>query len=1604
VSVNRTKRPKDAAAVIRDGIMRHIAGQERVATKRAAKVDTALPAAAAPVAEAAKPRGRMKISDDALLAMKRMRVTPSGARRAASPQEIETTFRPYQPLKGVIPEKDVKLAMDDALQATASFQVLAQWGGGWGGDGLNTAFAEGLGFLGYSYLAELTQRPEYRRMSERIATEMTREWIELQSTSSDSEVPGVQTGIEKDPENPPDGTAPGVPAEQDAGGSTPQEVRQSVEKVKQSAKTKKLKELEDELKRLKVKDAFYNAAEQDGWFGRSHIFLEIGGVMATDNDAEQATSIGNGNDIVSQSKVGPGGADVVTAKKTAKKPASGDVEKGKPLTALQNVEPMWAYPSAYESVDPRKPGFYNPSHWYVNGRNTHSTRLLTFVGRELPDILKPAYSFGGLALSQMAKPYVDNWLRTRQAVADLIESFSVSGVYTNMQGVLEDGGAEAIKRIELFNITRSNAGAYMLDKDTEEFFNVSTPLGTLDALQAQSQEQMSSVSGIPLIILLGITPTGLNASSEGEIRAFYDWIKAYQESFFRDHLQTVIEFVQLSLWGKVDPEITFVFKPLWSMTKKEEAEVQKIEAETDQIYIDAGVLHPEEPRKALAAAPGSRFSDINVEDVPEPPADPTGEDDPFGGGDDDGGGSDGGGDGKDPTQAEDGVFAFDTEWVEDDHPRADDGKFGSGGGSAPAKSEGSPHAATKGKFKQAGRGNLKEQGLKPRKRGAGNDLTQVAQVAWSHAMETGKSQTLAPSTGKNSWVFTKSGSSMPYGSPHVVVDPDGTVTMYQPDFSVTKEDEAKFNADREAKKTAPIKMKNLTKQGGKLGSNEGGVYTDDDDGETKFYVKKPATKAHVENEKTAARLYQLAGVNTLNYRDVEGGEHVATEWQELDKNNIRDFTPAEKKAAAADFAVHAWLSNWDAAGLGGDNQGILAGKPTTLDVGGSLRFRAQGGPKGAAFGDKVTELDTLRDKSMNPDAAGLFGSMSDADIKSSIERVTSIPDAKIREAVGGDDALADRLIARKNDMGKRFGVKVAQDEALSSDEAMMLAALESPVGLELGDVEMMMVALDQALELSIEEIAPDVFTVDPIALDEFNESKVKRDEGGKFSSTGGGGGGGAEHAVSKSDVDNALAALQDDPDFASGSAKPAFKTKKEHIAHLLTKGVTPKELMTEMGWPSVSMPAQAKSLGMKLEKKDGKYFGTKMSPEELKAAKEAEQDAITQKALAKHPIAETLPGSSAGQKHQDLSTMAGLPAPKLNEVPAPSAAKVDSSSYANWLGDLAGAIEEKHASKVMQVMEANPEFAKEWKSKASPKGLAALEAVVGKGALEPQPKAKQASPEELKKAKKSTALPMAIMSPKGGELIKAFNEKYQGKDNLTDEQLNQKVQDYKVLQVGVGKADADYATQQQVEQASIQKKQAEEQKKKMAAQAAKLAAEMNDPEVKAHYDVLKGIGVSLSEPEKKSFEKKIKDNDLKITPHQAAYIQAYVGSHYGPVNSQLRKGVVTMEQYKYGQALDEALDKMPVYKGLVERGVSLDSSQFAKYQNAVGKVIPEPGFQSAGVKSKLWGDHTMVIQSKTARDIRSFNPGEGGGEVVFKQNTPFLVTKVVGKKIYLQEV
>jgi hypothetical protein len=218
-----------------------------------------------------------------------------------------------------------------------------------------------------------------------------------------------------------------------------------------------------------------------------------------------------------------------------------------------------------------------------------------------------------------------------------------------------------------------------------------------------------------------------------------------------------------------------------------------------------------------------------------------------------------------------------------------------------------------------------------------------------------------------------------------------------------------------------IDTKTMQRVGGQLGSNPAGIFQDDS--AQRYYVKTLESPAHARNEIIAARLYQLAGAPTLSYVSTKAADQIATEWVELDKKYIAHLSESERKQAQQWFGVHAWTANWDAAGLDGDNQGVVNGKVLTLDVGGALAFRAHGDPKGKAFGTSVDELDVLRSQDRNSHAVKLFADMSPDDIKQAIMMVVRIPDEQIRQVIinsGGSYALAAKMIARKADMARHL--------------------------------------------------------------------------------------------------------------------------------------------------------------------------------------------------------------------------------------------------------------------------------------------------------------------------------------------------------------------------------------------------------------------------------------------------------------------------------------------------------------------------------------------------------------------------------------------------------
>ena len=441
-----------------------------------------------------------------------------------------------EPPPGVLPTNAPKMAQDQSIGPLCNWAT-QQGNGNYG--------VYGPTFPGYTILAELAQRPEFRRGSDVYAEEMTRRWIRLQSRGD--------------------------------------------------AKSERITLLHQEMEKFHVRAVFRESLTHDGYFGRGHVFIDL-------NVSDEELTM-------------PLLADKAKIKKGS-------------LKGLRTVEPIWTYPAAYNSTAPLRADFYKPTVWYVMGKAVHSTRLLTIVGREVSDILKPAFMFGGLSRTMMAYEYVGNFLRTRQSVSDLLHSFSITVFKTNLETLLNAGSAGSLwQRVQEFIGYRDNQGVFVADKDQEDIANVATPLGGLDALQAQAYDQIASVLAMPLVKYAGTTPSGLNASSDGEIRAFYDSIAADQEKLLRKPLSFVLDVLQVNAFGEIDQDITFSFEPLWQLNETEFATVQKTKADTHAVYQESNVVSPEEVREALAADEQSPYHGLDLSSPPpEPASDPA--DDP----------------------------------------------------------------------------------------------------------------------------------------------------------------------------------------------------------------------------------------------------------------------------------------------------------------------------------------------------------------------------------------------------------------------------------------------------------------------------------------------------------------------------------------------------------------------------------------------------------------------------------------------------------------------------------------------------------------------------------------------------------------------------------------------------------------------------------------------------------------------------------------------------------------------------------------------------------------------------------------------------------------
>jgi uncharacterized protein len=270
------------------------------------------------------------------------------------------------------------------------------------------------------------------------------------------------------------------------------------------------------------------------------------------------------------------------------------------------------------TVDLNSPNYGYPEIYTINDYrtgatfNVHYSRILRMDWSILPPRERNFNQGWGdsvvLSIYDELKNYGSAFANTSAIMQDFVNGvLKIPGLSQSMASSCND--AAILKRLDFANLSKGVTNMMVLDGE-EDFEKLSTNVGGISELLDRFMLALSSVTGIPVTLLFGRSPAGLNATGDADVRNFYDMVKQYQEFKLKPLLETLTYYLFKSKDGPTEgnePENWSIqFSPLWQNTDEQEANLRRTVAETDAIYIDRGVLDPDEV--AMSRFGGDRWS------------------------------------------------------------------------------------------------------------------------------------------------------------------------------------------------------------------------------------------------------------------------------------------------------------------------------------------------------------------------------------------------------------------------------------------------------------------------------------------------------------------------------------------------------------------------------------------------------------------------------------------------------------------------------------------------------------------------------------------------------------------------------------------------------------------------------------------------------------------------------------------------------------------------------------------------------------------------------------------------------------------------------------
>lgn len=230
----------------------------------------------------------------------------------------------------------------------------------------------------------------------------------------------------------------------------------------------------------------------------------------------------------------------------------------------------------------------------------HESRLIRFGGIHVSRrTQRENYGWGDATLircNQIITDYSLSW----DGIAHMLQD-GWQGVF-KMKGlhdlIMNGDDATVLARMQQVDLQRSIARMMVIDAEGDEFERHSLTLAGLPDTMQQMALRLAAAANMPVMLLLGQPPSGLNATGKGDMQWWYDKVASMQRTTMRPGLNRLLKLLFLSKRGPTNGQEpsnwTIKFNPLQRLSETEQAEVRLKQAQTDHIYVTDGVVSPEE--------------------------------------------------------------------------------------------------------------------------------------------------------------------------------------------------------------------------------------------------------------------------------------------------------------------------------------------------------------------------------------------------------------------------------------------------------------------------------------------------------------------------------------------------------------------------------------------------------------------------------------------------------------------------------------------------------------------------------------------------------------------------------------------------------------------------------------------------------------------------------------------------------------------------------------------------------------------------------------------------------------------------------------------------